>query len=179
VLPNTDPTESGVLIWPSLQGAVNWYSPSYSPLTGYVYTAVREMSAIYYKADAEHTPGAPFFGGGEQALKGDQAFGAVRALELTTGDIKWEFPLHTPPWAGTLATAGGLVFGGCNEGQFFALDQRTGKLLWEFQTGGPIRANPISILIGGKQCVVIASHNALFVFGLEGVGARTDVAAQQ
>jgi alcohol dehydrogenase (cytochrome c) len=172
VLPGTDPTEAGVLIWPSLQGAVNWYSPSYSPLTGHVYVAVREMGAIYYKADAEYTPGAPFYGGGEQALKGDQAFGAVRALDLTTGDIKWEFPLHSPPWAGTMATAGGLVFGGSNEGNFYALDQRSGKLLWEFQTGGPIRSNPITILIGGKQCVAIASHNALFVFGLEAISGR-------
>ena len=71
------------------------------------------------------------------------------------------------------------VFGGCNEGQFFALDQRTGRLLWEFQTGGPIRANPISILIGGKQCVAIASHNALFVFGLEAIGGRLEVSTQQ
>lgn len=178
VLPNTDPTEAGVLVWPSLQGAVNWYSPSYSPHTGLVYAAVREMGAIYYKADVEYTPGAPFYGGGEQALKGDQASGAVRALELTTGDIKWEYPLHSPPWAGTMTTAGGLVFGGCNEGQFFALDQRTGRLLWEFQTGGPIRSNPISILIRGRQCVAIASHNALFVFGLEAIGGRLDATQQ-
>ena len=179
VLPGTEPTEAGVLVWPSLQGAVNWYSPSYSPLSGHVYVAVREMGAIYYKAEAEHTPGAPFYGGGEQALKGDQGFGAVRALDLTTGDLKWEFPLHSPPWCGTMATAGGLVFGGSNEGNFFALDQRNGRLLWEFQTGGPIRSNPISILIGGKQCVAIASHNALFVFGLEAIGRREADATTQ
>ncbi|MDO8539967.1 MAG: PQQ-dependent dehydrogenase, methanol/ethanol family [Opitutaceae bacterium] len=169
VLPDTEPSEKGTLVWPSLQGAVNWYSPSYSPLTGWVYAAVREMGAYYYKTDADYVPGTPFLGGGEQALKGDQAWGAVRALEATTGEIKWEFPLHSPPWAGTMTTAGGLVFGGCNEGNFFALNQRSGKLLWEFQTGGPIRANPISFLIDGRQCVAIAGTHALFVFGLEGV----------
>lgn len=165
VLPNTEPSEKGTLVWPSLQGAVNWYSPSYSPLTGWVYAAVREMGSYYYKAEAEYEPGAFFLGGGEQALTGDQAWGAVRALEATTGEIKWEFRLHSPPWAGTLSTAGGVVFGGCNEGNFFALDQKNGKLLWEFQTGGPIHANPVTYLVDGKQCIAIAGKHALFVFG--------------
>jgi alcohol dehydrogenase (cytochrome c) len=39
-----------------------------------------------------------------------------------------------------LRTAGGLVFGGSGEGNFFALDAVTG---WDFQTGGHISANPI------------------------------------
>jgi alcohol dehydrogenase (cytochrome c) len=80
--------------------------------------------------------------------------------------LKWEFRLQTPPWAGVLATAGGLVFGGSNEGNFFALDARTGKPLWDFQTGAAIAANPISFLIDGKQRVAIASGQSLFVFGL-------------
>lgn len=179
VLPDTEPSEKGTLVWPSLQGAVNWYSPSHSPLTGWVYAAVREMGAYYYKADAEYVPGAPFLGGGEQALKGDHAWGAVRALEATSGEMKWEFRLHSPPWAGTMTTAGGLVFAGCNEGNFFALDQRNGKLLWEFQTGGAIRSNPISFLIDGRQCVAIASKHVLFVFGLEAVPLRAEFTSLQ
>ena len=179
LVPGMEPSEKGTLVWPSLQGAVNWYSPSYSPLTGWVYAAVREMGAYYFKTEAEYIPGAPFLGGGEQALRGDDAWGAVRALEATTGEIKWEFRLHSPPWAGTLATAGGVVFGGCNEGNFFALDQRSGKLLWEFQTGGSIRANPISFLIDGKQCVAIAGTHALFVFGLEGMKLREEFTSLQ
>jgi len=92
--------------------------------------------------------------------------GAVRALDVITGKIKWEFRLQSPPWAGVLATAGGVVFGGSNEGNFYALDASTGKALWDFQTGGYIAANPISFLIDGKQHVAIAAGQALFVFGL-------------
>jgi alcohol dehydrogenase (cytochrome c) len=87
-------------------------------------------------------------------------------LEATTGKLKWEFRLHTPPWAGVLSTAGGLVFSGSNEGNFYALDAQTGKPLWEIQTGAPIAANPISFAMEGKQYIVIASGQALFVFGL-------------
>jgi alcohol dehydrogenase (cytochrome c) len=65
-----------------------------------------------------------------------------------------------------LSTAGGLVFGGSNEGNLYALDGKTGKPLWDFQTGGGIVANPISFSIDGKQHVAIAAGQALFVFGL-------------
>ncbi|MBM3839242.1 MAG: PQQ-dependent dehydrogenase, methanol/ethanol family [Verrucomicrobia bacterium] len=166
VLPNTEPTERGTLVWPSLQGAANWYSPSYSPMSGLFYVAAREMGSYYFKSEVEYKPGAYFMGGGEQELGGDKASGAVRALDLMTGKRVWEFPLHSPPWAGLLATAGGVVFGGSNEGNFFALDARTGKPLWQFQTGGSVHANPNTFLVDGKQRVAIAAGNALFVFGL-------------
>ncbi len=166
VLPNTEPTVEGNLIWPSLQGATNWHSPSYSPLTKMLYVAVREMGAYYHKGEAVYKPGTFFAGGGERALDGDKAHGAVRALDFATGKIKWEFRLQSPPWAGLLATAGGVVFGGSNEGNFYALDASTGKPLWDFQTGGAIEANPISFLIDGKQHVAISAGQGLFVFGL-------------
>jgi alcohol dehydrogenase (cytochrome c) len=124
------------------------------------------MGSVYYKADVEYVPGKDFRGGGEQALSAEQSSGAVRALSVLTGAKQWEFPLHSPPWAGLMATGGGLVFGGTNEGSFFALDARTGKPRWEFQTGAAIRANPVSFMADGRQRIAIASGNALFVFGL-------------
>ena len=167
VLPNTEPTIEGNLVWPSLQGATNWFSPSYSPLNRLFYVAVREMGAYYYKGEAEYKPGTFFAGGGERSLEGDKASGWIRALEVETGKLRWEFPLKSPPWAGVLSTAGGVVFGGSNEGNFYALDALTGKPMWDFQTGGAIAANPISFAIDGKQHVAIAAGHALFVFGLQ------------
>jgi alcohol dehydrogenase (cytochrome c) len=153
-------------VYPSLHGATNWFSPSYSPLTRLFYVAAREMGAYYFKGEAEYVPGEHFAGGGEQALTGDKAYGAIRALEAETGQLKWEFRLHSPPWAGVLSTAGGLVFGGTNEGQVFALDATTGEVRWRFQTGGPVISNPIAFTIDGAQRIAIASGYAIFVFGL-------------
>lgn len=165
-LPNTFPSEEGTLVYPSLQGATNWFSPSYSPVTKTLYVAVREMGSIFYKSEVEYKPGAMFTGGGERALDGDKAYGAIRALDSLTGKKKWEFKLQSPPWAGVLATAGGLVFGGSNEGNFYALDAVNGRALWQFQTGGGIVANPVSFGIDGKQHVAIAAGQAILVFGL-------------
>jgi len=90
----------------------------------------------------------------EQVLSRDDAAGAIRALDVLTGNQQWEFMLHSPPWVGVMVTAGGLVFCGSNEGNVFALDAKTGKALWDFQTGGAVRTNPMSFAIDGKQGIV-------------------------
>lgn len=167
VKPNTEPTREGNLVWPSLQGATNWFSPSYNPNTGQFFVPNRRMGAIYYKADAEYTPGAPFLGGGEQALDGDQATGAIVALNAMTGKQEWEFELLTPPWSGVMATAGGLVFGSSAEGVFFALDSASGNPLWNFNSGAHIRTNPMGFAVDDNQRVAIVGGRTLFVFGLE------------
>lgn len=165
VIPGMEPSVEGTLVYPSLQGATNWPSPSYSPQTELFYVPVREMGAIYYKTEEEYVAGAPYMGGGETALDGDDAYGAVRALDVRTGERRWDFKLLTPAWAGVMATAGGLVFGGSGEGNIFALDAETGEPLWQFQGGAPVRTSPISFLIDGEQHVASAAGSALFVFG--------------
>jgi alcohol dehydrogenase (cytochrome c) len=165
-IPGTEPSQKGTLVWPNLNGATVWFSPSYSPLTNLFYVAVREVGATYYKREAEFKVGTFFAGGGEDSVPTDQQAGYIRALVPATGERKWQFPMKLPPWAGVMATAGGLVFGGSFEGYFFALDALTGKPLWHFQTGGAVAANPISFNIDGRQHVAIAADRVLYVFGL-------------
>lgn len=166
VITGKEPTEKGNLIYPSLQGATNWFSPSYSAVSGLYYVSVREMGSLYFKRETPFKPGEYFLGGGEQLLPGDNAYGAIKALDPATGNIKWEFKLQSPPWSGVLSTAGGLVFGGSIEGNFFALDAATGKSKWQFQTGGGMYANPITFSVNGQQRVAMAAGNTLIVFGL-------------
>jgi len=168
LVPGMEPSEKGTLVYPSLQGSTNWSSPAYSPATNMLYVPVREMGSIYFKADVEYRPGTRYTGFSEKTLA-VEAWGAVRALDVKTGKPAWEFRLPSPPWAGVMATAGGLVFGGSNEGNFFALDARTGKPLWQFQTGGAIVSGPMSFLVDGKQYVSVAGGRAFFAFALDGM----------
>jgi alcohol dehydrogenase (cytochrome c) len=162
-----EPTEEGLKVYPHAAGGTNWYSPSYSPKNNLFYVAARESGAIYFKGEADYKPGAEFNGGGFRELAGDPGYGAIRALDPTSGELRWHYDLLSPPWAGVLSTAGGLVFGGCDEGYFFALDAATGKPLWRFQTGGKIISNPISYLSESRQRVAIAAGHAIYVFALE------------
>ncbi len=166
-LPGTFPTVEGTKVYPSVPGGTNWFSPSYSPMTSLYYVAAREEGALYYQGEAEYKAGSLFNAGGSHEIPGEEGWGAIRALKPATGEMVWEFKLHSAPWAGVLSTAGGLVFGGTNEGEVFALDAASGKPLWNFEAGGSIAANPISYLSRGKQQVAIAAGSAIFAFGLE------------
>jgi alcohol dehydrogenase (cytochrome c) len=163
--PSTEPSENGALAWPSMYGATNWFSPSYSPATKLVYVTVREQGSYVYKTPVEYRKGASYVGGGERAIDAS-AYGAVRALDAFTGDMKWEFKLQSPPWSGLLSTGGGLVFGGSMEGNFYALDALTGKPLWDFQTGAEMYSNVMSFAVDGQQRIAVTSGHALFIFGL-------------
>lgn len=164
--PNSEPTEKGALVWPNLNGATIWFSPSYSPQTDLIYVAVREKGAVYFKQEAEYKEGTFYAGGGENELPEDDASGAIRALDAKTGEMRWEFKLLSPAGASVLSTAGGVVFSGSDEGNFYALDSRTGKSLWDFQTGGRIGSNPVSFTVDGHQYVAVSAARVLYVFGL-------------
>ena len=69
-------------------------------------------------------------------------------------------------WAGTVSTAGGLVFSGDDDGNLVALDAKTGEDLWHFQTGHFVYASPMTFELDGKQYVTIAAETALYTFGL-------------
>jgi alcohol dehydrogenase (cytochrome c) len=167
LLGDTTPTDEGTKLYPDLGGGTNWFSPSYSPQTNLFYIAARDVAGIYYKGDVEYKPGAQFNGGGFGPVPGQEPNGAIRALIPATGEVKWEFKLFSPPFAGVLSTAGNLLFGSSNEGDFYALDANDGRLLWRIQTGAGISSNAISYLSGGKQQVAIASGNTIFAFALQ------------
>ena len=80
------------------------------------------------------------------------------AIDPLTGEKKWEVPLtDLPSSAGMLATGGGLVFTGKLTGEFLALDEDTGKTLWQFKTGSSVNSTAITYTHNGRQYVTIAS----------------------
>jgi alcohol dehydrogenase (cytochrome c) len=166
-LPGTEPSDAGTKVFPGLAGATNWQSPTYSPQTRLFYVTAREDYAqVFYKHAQEFRAGGKFEGGAARDVEGSEHFGVVKAIDPLTARVRWEFKLHAAPTSGLLSTAGGLLFGGTREGWFFALDARTGKPLWRFQTGGTIWANPVSYTVDGRQQVAVAAGHGLFVFAL-------------
>ena len=65
-----------------------------------------------------------------------------------------------------MTTASGLLFFGDDAGSFEAVDPRTGKPLWNFNTGQEISASPMSYAIAGRQYVAIAAGSDVFSFAL-------------
>jgi quinoprotein glucose dehydrogenase len=92
-------------------------------------------------------------------------FGALVAVNLSTGAIAWNVPLGTmggfpgsPNLGGPIVTAGGVVFIGATlDRQFRAFDVETGKELWNTTLPAGARATPMTYEAGGRQFVVIAA----------------------
>ena len=161
------PTLTGVPVCPGAIGATNWMSPTYDPQTKLFYVSAREQCDIFSTAPQPYEAGHAFYGSAYFPNDDAQPFwGAVRAIDPTTSQIKWELKHLSPSWSGVLSTAGGLVFTGDAEGNFMALDAATGKILWHFQCGASVYASPMTYAIDGKQYVAIAAGSTLFAFGL-------------
>jgi len=170
---DAEPSAEGTRVYPAVQGATNWYSPSFSPKTGLFYVSAWEYSSVYHKGDPTYTRGNRYIGSLPQGIWPDPmndavpGYGAVLAIDPQTGEKEWEFTLTRATESGLLSTDGDVLFGGSREGHFFALDPHNGKLLWRVSLGGIIANSTITYLVGSKQYVSVASGNSLFTFGLK------------
>lgn len=173
-IPGGEPAEKGTVVYPNSPGATNYQAPSFSPVTGLHYVMTRDEGGVFYSGDDTYKEGTWFIAGRFVSKPGEDASGAIKAMDPATGKAKWEYPLVAPSWSGVLSTGGGLVFASTWEGDMLALDDATGKLLWRFPTGGHVFANPITYASNGKQHVAIASGHSLFVFGLKAGNKSTD-----
>ena len=97
----------------------------------------------------------------------EQEWGGVKAINVDNGNIDWEYKFYLGSLsAGVLATDGGLLFAAGRDGHLVALDKRSGKLLWRFQTGAPIDSSPMSYAVDGAQFVALSAGGVLYSFGL-------------
>jgi len=165
--PAAKPDAKGVLVCPGAGGVTNWYSPAYNPETKLLYVATIKECDVFSSAPQRYEPGHDFRGSVYMPSTDERPSGALQALDPFTGETKWQFKYFSVPYGGALATAGGLVFGGDADGNFIALDARTGKDLWHVQLGAAIYSAAITYLLDGKQYVVIPSGATLFAFTLQ------------
>jgi alcohol dehydrogenase (cytochrome c) len=163
------PDEKGSLTCPDATGATNFWPGSYDPAQHLFFVNAREVCATFYAWKQEYVPGERYTGGAGQRATGpdNRAWGALRAIDPTTGERKWEFPYISPSTAGVLTTASGLAFSGDAEGNFLALDSRTGKLLWHFQMGSALHGtSPITYMLDGRQHVLVPAGTTLTAWAL-------------
>ena len=168
-VPGVEPTLQGNFVCPSTSGATNWMSPAYNPATGMFYVAVKEGCGVSYKAKQEFRPGG--FNYAATGYVESQEFPwqmFVRALNLTTGERKWEYKqINSRHYgAGLVSTAGGLIFAGDDQGFFTALDADSGEPLWHFNTGMRISASPISYAVNGRQYLAVSAGVNVVAFAL-------------
>jgi alcohol dehydrogenase (cytochrome c) len=169
-LPNQEPSPAGTKVCPSQDGATNWFSPSFSPLTGLYYVQTFEKCSIYTKADqGPWEAGKSYLGGSQKTADTPTPQRVLKAIDVATGAIRWELPQTGPAvsWGGTLTTATGLVFVAEDGGALMAVDATSGAPLWKFQTNQTWKASPMTYTFDGRQYVAIAAGGNILALTLQ------------
>jgi PQQ-dependent dehydrogenase (methanol/ethanol family) len=161
LLPNNETTTQGVATAPAVRGATNWYATAFNPATNLYYVMTVEDFTVYRKADDG--------GYGRYFNPADPAQKILRALDIETGKVAWQIDLPGPVqtnYSGVLTTSTGLLFFGESTGGFAAVDARTGKYLWHFETNHATKASPMTYAIDGQQYVAMAFGGNILTFAL-------------
>lgn len=148
-------------ICPSSTGAKDQQPAAYSPDTHLVYAPATNLCMDYGGVEAKYIAGTPYVGAAVRMYAGpggNGARGEFLAWDPTTGKKVWTITEKYPVWSGALATAGGVVFYGTLDGNFKAVDGKTGNVLWTTHFDSGIVGNPIAYLgPDGKEYVAIYS----------------------
>jgi PQQ-dependent dehydrogenase (methanol/ethanol family) len=170
LIPGWKASPKGSVVYPTGVGGSNWQSPSYNPASSWLYVVARDhrqgyrSAPVTYEAGRQYIGGVPFPAGD---TPGEDGKNGILAIDTTSGEVKWNFPIVRGSFgAGVLSTGGGIVFAGTADGDLIALDSKSGKPLWHFQTGGDVNSSPMSYSVGGKQFVAISAGNVLYSFAL-------------
>jgi lanthanide-dependent methanol dehydrogenase len=148
-------------ICPTSKGAKGVANPAaYSPKTKLLYTPLYRSCMSYEPVDSKYVQGQPWVGATTTSfpdLDGD--WGGLAAFKPFTNKLAWYNKEQYLATSGVLASAGNLVFYNSGDRWLKAVDAKSGKKLWEFQTSSQIIGNPFSYALKGKQ--YIGSINAV------------------
>jgi len=168
ILSGRIPTAEGTEICPGIDGATNWFSPSYNPNHRLFYVMALENCNLFFANPRPFTQGKTYYGSGTRLRPDEHAQKILLALSVGDGKEVWRYPQvgHGRSWGGTLTTAGGLVFFGDDAGSFEAVDAAAGSALWHFNAGQGVRASPMTYAVDGFQYVAVSAGGDVFSFAL-------------
>jgi alcohol dehydrogenase (cytochrome c) len=172
--------DKGLIASPGLFGGANWPPSSFDPVRQRLFVCASDVVGNFIGGDRDHT--APAVGkeytGGVVGFAALPRSGIFAALDVRTNKLVWRYRWLDQCYSGSVATAGGLVFVGRNDGRLTAVDSDTGMQLWQFQTGAGMNSTVSVFEKGGKQYIVAYSAGSVFagsahgdsvwLFGLDG-----------
>ena len=153
-----------VIARPSIWGGASWPPNSYDPVRETLFVCASDFPGTFSGGHYElETPiHSESWTGGSSGRPPLPRLGQFVAMDVKTNTAVWRTQWPDQCYSGSVATAGGLVFTGRNDGRIIALDSDTGMQLWEFQTGAGMNTPPAVFGHEGEQYVVtLSAGNAL------------------
>jgi len=149
-----------VHVCPNSNGGKNWPGGSYDPDTKLMYQPLQNTCAEVTVVIDKPTLSSLYGFRAVSSISDPQGnAGTVQAINVETGRTAWKYSQRAPTLS-LVSTAGGIVFGGDYSGRAFALDAKTGKVLWQVNLGSPLSGYPITYSVKGEQYVAFSSGQA-------------------
>jgi alcohol dehydrogenase (cytochrome c) len=149
---------------PGYLGGNEWNGPAYDPQTNIIYTGADDWGLKAKLAPLDSVknripaPGSNWFGTKDLVTDDPKlATGWLTAFDAKDGSEKWKYHTTGPILAGVTPTAGGLVFTASMNGEVYAFDAATGKILWKGTTNLINGGGVITYSVNGKQYLAVAA----------------------
>jgi PQQ-dependent dehydrogenase (methanol/ethanol family) len=146
-------------VCPNLLGGKNWMPMSYDPKNGLVYIPTLNLCMDMEGVQEDYKRGQFYLGVNFDLGKVGPGghMGGVKAWDPVKQKEVWFNKDPLPYTGGVTSTAGGVLFHGDVKGWFKAVDEKTGKVLWQFNAGSGISAPPMTYMLDGKQYVAVVT----------------------
>ena len=155
-------------VCPDAPGAKDWNPSAFGKDTGLIYVPHNNLCMDWQLGDVGYISGTPYIGVNVRFFPGPGGnAGEFMAWDPVRRKKVWAIKEKWPVFSGAAATASGIAFYGTLEGRFKAVDGRTGRLLWSYQTESGIVGQP-TVFRGpdGHEYVAILSGIGGWVGGI-------------
>jgi alcohol dehydrogenase (cytochrome c) len=160
------PSVKGTLTCPSTAGATNWPSPTYSPVTGWLYFHAVEGCGVNFRSSTHRAPAPAISKAPKNSSRWVSHIRAMDPLSRQDGCGTFTEVRSNHYGPGMMSTASGLLFAPEHFGQATMLDAKTGKRLWHFNTGDFITASRSPICWTASNISPSPRAPSIFTFGL-------------
>jgi len=152
------PTPEGVKVCPGPTGGVLWNGPAYDPGRKTIFVGALDSCGLFMSEPGTKVTVTGLYMGGKWRYITPPT-GWITAVDSETGKVRWKFHADAAVVSGITPTAGGIVMGGDNSGNFLTFNSDTGEVLKKVATGGSLSGGVITYEQQGKQYVAFTSGN--------------------
>ena len=168
----TPPGLRGTVQMPGNNGGANWGGAAVDPSNGLLFVVSKDLPCILKLTPApkvgpdRYESGFGFLSTSSGVSPIAPPWTSMTAYDLNLGVIKWQVPLGSAhrTRGGPVVTASGLIFTGTSDKIIRALDESTGKVIFETQLSAPIGGIPAVYEVAGKEYIVFCSAEAYVAF---------------